>query len=113
MHELSLSLKTIDLVVAQAQQHHANRVTAITLGIGVLSCIEPEALRTGIEFASRETIVQGARLEIEMIPAIAWCESCHKEVQITSHLDGCPLCHDYRLRIETGEELMIKSIEVR
>ncbi|MEI8632302.1 hypothetical protein P4S72_10330 [Vibrio sp. PP-XX7] len=43
----------------------------MTLSIGALSCIEPESLTTGIEFASRETIAEGAQVHIEIVPAIA------------------------------------------
>ncbi|WNJ94176.1 hydrogenase maturation nickel metallochaperone HypA [Vibrio ruber] len=112
MHELSLSLKTIDLVVEHARQRQVNRITAVTLGIGVLSCIEPDALLTGLQFASRETLAEGAQFLVEMIPATAWCERCQKQVEIDTHYTGCPLCHSYQLRVETGEELKIKSIEV-
>ena len=112
MHELSLSLKTIDLVVAQISQRPPCRVTAITLGIGTLSCIEPEALLTGLQFACRDTAVEGAQIKIEMIPATARCEDCHQLVEIDSHYTGCPVCQSYQLIVETGEELKIKSIEV-
>jgi len=99
-------------VVAQAKQHAFNQVTAITLSIGALSCIEPEALTTGIQFASRDTIAEGAKLNIETVPATAWCSNCEKTVAVQSYLDGCPQCHGYQLLIETGEELKIKHIEV-
>jgi hydrogenase nickel incorporation protein HypA/HybF len=112
MHELSLSLKTIDLVVAHAQRSKCRKVTAVTLGIGRLSCIEPEALLTGLQFASRETLAEGAKFNIDMIPAIAWCKHCCQQVEIDSHYAGCPVCKTYQLVVETGEELKIKSIEV-
>ncbi|MDW6002019.1 hydrogenase maturation nickel metallochaperone HypA [Vibrio mangrovi] len=112
MHELSLSLKTIDLVVEHARRQECSRVTAVTLGIGRLSCIEPEALLTGLQFASRDTLAEGAQFKVDMIPAIAWCEHCHQQVEIDSHYTGCPVCHQYQLVVETGEELKIKSIEV-
>ncbi|CAM3723774.1 hydrogenase nickel incorporation protein HybF [Vibrio aerogenes CECT 7868] len=111
MHELSISLRTVDIVVEQAKKHHFRKVTAMTLGIGSLSCIEPEALRVGIEFASRETIAESARVQLDMIPATAWCHQCQKKTEIHSYLSSCPYCNSEQLRIETGEELKIKSIE--
>ncbi|SHO55600.1 hydrogenase maturation nickel metallochaperone HypA [Vibrio quintilis] len=111
MHELSISLKTIDIVVEQAKKHHFTKVTAMTLGIGALSCIEPEALKVGIEFASRETIAEGARVHLDMIPATAWCNQCQRKTEIHSYVATCSFCNSEQLRIETGEELKIKSIE--
>ena len=41
MHEMSLSMDTVDLVVEQATQQGFNKVTKVWLEIGVLSCVEP------------------------------------------------------------------------
>lgn len=112
MHELSISLKTIDLVVEQAQKHHYRKVTKITLSVGVLSCIEPEALRTGLEMASRETIAQDAEVVIETLPAIAVCQGCRHQFAIDNYQDSCPQCHSYQLTVQQGEELQVKHIEV-
>ena len=112
MHELSMSIKTVDIVVEQAKLHHVSKVTGLTLSIGALSCIEPDALRTGIEFASRDTVAEGAKLMIETIAASGTCLDCGTHVDIRSHMDACPKCQSYNLRIETGEELQIKNIEV-
>jgi len=112
MHELSISLQTIDLVVEQAKKHQVKKVTGITLSIGALSCIEEQALQTGIELAARETLAEGAKLIIETIAATAWCMDCQRSVSIENHLVGCPCCQGYQLMVETGEELQIKHIEV-
>lgn len=112
MHELSLSLNTVDAVVEHARQQGFRRVTKVRLAIGSLSCIESQALQTGFEFACRGTMAEGAGLEIEMIPAKAWCEDCCQSVSLQARGMCCPNCQGYRLAIETGEELKIKDIEV-
>ncbi len=112
MHELSLSIDTIDLIVNQTRTHQFNKVKAMTLSIGALSCIEPEALTTGLTFASRGTVAEGAKINIEIVPAIATCMHCHQQVAVHSHLDRCPYCHSDELRIESGEEMKVKNIEV-
>lgn len=112
MHELSISLKTIDMVVAQAQKHKVNQVTGIVLTVGALSCIEHESLRAGLEFAARETVAEGAKITIETVAATAWCAECNQSVSIAMHQDACPICQGYQLLIETGEELKVKYIEV-
>lgn len=112
MHELSLSLNTVELVVAHARKHRAERVTLVRLAIGQLSCIEPQALQTGFELACRGTLAEGAQLTIESIPARAWCQVCQQQVLLELPLRCCPNCLGYQLNLETGEELMIKEIEV-
>ncbi|MGF1874538.1 hydrogenase maturation nickel metallochaperone HypA [Photobacterium frigidiphilum] len=112
MHELSISLNTVDTVVEHAIRQGFKRITAVTLGIGTLSCIEPQALQTGFEFACRGTMADGAALEIEMISARAWCQNCQQSVILAARGICCPNCQGYQLAIETGDELMIKHIEV-
>lgn len=112
MHELSISLKTVDLVAEQAKSYNVKKVVAVTLSVGALSCIEADALMTGLEFASRETVAEGAQFNIEMVPATATCLDCNKHVDVKSHMDTCSHCSSQRLQIETGEELQVKHIEV-
>ncbi|MEC6813810.1 hydrogenase maturation nickel metallochaperone HypA [Photobacterium toruni] len=112
MHELSLSINTVDTVVDQAKKQGFKRVTSVTLAIGTLSCIEHQALATGFEFASRGTIAQDAQLKIESIAARVWCLDCLQYVEIPERGVSCPRCDSYQLKVETGEELMIKNIEV-
>ena len=112
MHELSLSINTVDTVVDQAKKQGFKRVTSVTLAIGTLSCIEPQALVTGFGFACRGTIAEGAQLNIESVAACVWCLDCQQHVHIPERGISCPRCHGYQLRVEAGEELMIKHIEV-
>ena len=112
MHELSLSINTVDTVVEQAEKQGFKRVVSVTLTIGTLSCIEPQALATGFEFACRDTIAEGAQLKIESVAARVWCLDCQQHVEIPERGVSCPRCYGYQLNVETGEELMIKHIEV-
>ncbi|MGR5298852.1 hydrogenase maturation nickel metallochaperone HypA [Vibrio mediterranei] len=112
MHELSISLKAIELVMDQAQKHQVKQITGITLSVGVLSCIELEALRVGLELASRDTIAEGALITIETVGATAWCQECEQSVSVKVHHDACPRCRGHHLLLETGEELKVKHIEV-
>lgn len=112
MHELSLCLSAMELVEQQARQHGAKRVTAVWLEIGVLSCIEEHALRFSFASAARHTLAEGCQLEIAYLAARAWCWSCSMSVQIEKHDEGCPQCGGHQLRIESGDSLRLKQLEV-
>ncbi len=51
-------------------------------------------------------------LHIVYKPAQAWCWDCSQVVEIHQHDAQCPLCHGERLRVDTGDSLIVKSIEV-
>lgn len=112
MHELSLCLSAMELVEQQARQHGAKRVTAVWLEIGALSCIEEHALRFSFASAARHTLAEGCQLRLEYLAARAWCWSCSMSVQIEKHDEGCPQCGGHQLRVESGDSLRLKQLEV-
>ncbi len=112
MHELSLCQSTVDIISQQALQHGVRRVTGVWLEVGALSCVEEGALRFGFDVACRGTVAEGSQLHIIHKAAQAWCWDCSREVEITSHEAQCPHCQGFRLRVDNGDTLQIKEIEV-
>ena len=112
MHELSLCQSAVKIIQRQAEQHDVKRVTAVWLEIGALSCVEESAVRFSFEIVCHGTVAQGCDLHIVYKPAQAWCWDCSQVVEIHQHDAQCPLCHGERLRVDTGDSLIVKSIEV-
>ncbi|MFP1455785.1 hydrogenase maturation nickel metallochaperone HypA [Escherichia coli] len=113
MHELSLCQSAVEIIQRQAeQQHDVKRVTAVWLEIGALSCVEESAVRFSFEIVCHGTVAQGCDLHIVYKPAQAWCWDCSQVVEIHQHDAQCPLCHGERLRVNIGDSLIVKSIEV-
>ena len=105
MHELALCQGVVNTLAEQARIHHFDRVTAVRLEIGALSCVSPEA----IEFCfARRTLADGAGLELVTLPSQAWCLDCDGTVAIGERHEGCPRCGGYRLRLTQGN----KDLEV-
>jgi hydrogenase nickel incorporation protein HypA/HybF len=67
MHELSI---TQSIVAICAEQAGAARVTRVTLEIGDLAAIVPDALRFCFELCAQDTVLQGAQLEIVDVPGL-------------------------------------------
>lgn len=111
MHELSLCESTLQIIEQQALEHQVNRVTAVWLEIGALSCVEESAMRFSFDLVCRGSVAEGCQLHIIHKPGKAWCWDCSKEVEVIQHGQGCPLCHGYSLRIDTGDTIQIKELE--
>ena len=111
MHELSLCESTLQIIEQQAREHQVNRITAVWLEIGALSCVEESAIRFSFDLVCRGSIADGCQLHIIHKPAKAWCWNCSKEVEVAQHGQGCPLCHGYSLRIDAGDTVQIKELE--
>jgi hydrogenase nickel incorporation protein HypA/HybF len=109
MHELSL----IQGVVEICEQHSAGRrVLEVTLEIGALSGVVPEALEFCFEAASKDTLLRGATLIIERVPATGFCRSCGIVSTMETYFDPCPCCSALVLELRSGDEMRVKDLEV-
>jgi len=113
MHELSLIRSMLDIVEDYAAKHGFERVNAIRLSFGRLSCIEPKALEFGFRIQSEGTKAEGAALEFDIHPVVVYCLDCEKEFHADHWFDACPACKGENVFLNGGtEELKIVSLDV-
>jgi len=112
MHEIAICQNILDILREQARMQNYRRVTRLRLEIGPFSGIEIEALRFGFDVVARDSLAEGAVLEIDQTEATAHCLSCGLESRIKQRFDPCPHCGSRRLKVMSGEELRIKELEV-
>ena len=109
MHELSIAQGIIEVCEQHAK---GKRVKSVSVQIGALSGVVPEALEFCYEAAVSGTLLEGSRLEIERIAATAFCECCGAVAEIERFTDSCPCCGGFPLEIRSGEEMRVKELEV-
>jgi hydrogenase nickel incorporation protein HypA/HybF len=112
MHELALCESVLDIIESEAKKQHFARVKTVWLEIGALSCVEPEAMQFCFDVVMKKTLVEGASLQINLMPGVAWCRHCQKAVPISQRFEPCPDCGHYQLSIVSGDEMRIKQLEV-
>lgn len=111
MHELGIAGEIVTAAVAEARRHHAGRVTGVKVQVGVLRGIVPESLRLFFTHASRETVAENARLEVDEEPLTIECGKCGETPAYSLTL-SCPRCGDGEVRIRGGDSLRIVSVEL-
>lgn len=109
MHELGITQNIVAIVSEYAGGAPVQRVT---LEIGQLSAIMPDAIRFCFDICCQGTVVEGATLEIIEIPGLGKCRHCGTEVALDQPFGICPSCNSVKLDIVRGEELKIKEMEV-
>lgn len=112
MHEVSIMEEAVRLAVDTAKAKGAGRVSGLRLRVGTLSGVVPEAMQFAFDVVCRGTIAEGARLEIESVPAICWCAECQVEFECADWLNECPQCHSVSGDLRRGRELEIESVEM-
>ena len=113
MHELSISNSLIEIVAELVSQAGGGKVTAVNLQIGALSCIHPSALEFCFDLVSKDTVLDGAKLNIDNIPVTIYCVQCDREFELPGIQSFCcPTCETPSAAIRRGRELDIISIEI-
>ena len=108
MHELSISQGIVESVCEAVPE---GQVLAVTVEIGKLSGVVPDAVRFCFDACARGTRVEGARLDIVDVQGQGRCGSCQRELEMEELITRCP-CGNPFLEILRGRELRIRSVEV-
>ena len=112
MHELSLMEEVRRLALQEMERHGGGRLRALTLRIGSLAGVEPEALRFAFEVVMAGSIAADARLQIERVPAVAFCDCCQGEFALDDGLWECPCCGGLSRQLRRGRELQLASLQL-
>jgi len=108
MHELGISRNIVTIVEEAAR---GRRVKRVTLDVGRLAGVMPDALTFCFDVVSRGTLLDGARLDINNIAGRWRCLDCGVEFETASLYQPCA-CGSRRGQRLAGEELKIKTMEL-
>ena len=112
MHEISLLENVREILQEHAKTQHFKQVKQITLEIGQLSCVEPEALRFGFDVVMKESLAKDAKLILATLKGLGICDKCKQPVSIETLYDPCELCGNPFVTVTQGNEMKIKDLIV-
>ncbi|MBW8793293.1 MAG: hydrogenase maturation nickel metallochaperone HypA [Streptomyces sp.] len=112
MHELSIATAIVEQADEWARADGADHVRAVTVRVGELSGVVPDALDFAFEVARDGTALAGARLVVEQVTARAWCEPCAEEFAVgMPPFFWCPHCDRPSTELRSGRELEITAVD--
>lgn len=113
MHELSIAVELVEIACNAAHEAGAERIDVVHLRLGAISGVVKDALLFSYDVATKDTLLEGSRLEIHDVPLVLYCEPCGKEVEVESvQLFCCPDCGTPSVDVRQGRELELESMEV-
>jgi len=86
-------------------------VRRITIKVGAMRQVIPEAMLFAFEVASKDSFLEGAELELVETPIMARCRRCGFQWGGEEGL-VCPDCGSANVGLLSGMELEIDSVEV-
>jgi len=120
MHELSVMTQIVESVLSEAKRRNAKKVEEVDLKIGEFTMLGDEQMRFAYEVLSRDTVLDGSKLNIGRIKGKIRCTNCgyegpvklaedtpHKMVPILE----CPKCQSPAKIIE-GIECVVRNIRM-
>jgi hydrogenase nickel incorporation protein HypA/HybF len=112
MHELSVTESILEITLRHAQQAQARRVTALHLVIGQLATIVDDSVQFYWDIIAKDTLAEGARLDFRRIPAELLCSQCGARYPLPADDLACPACRSSQVKVVSGSEFYLDSIEV-
>jgi len=112
MHEMSIAQSILKIVLPQAERNGATKVKTIRIRAGELRGIVQEQLSFLFEFVAKDTIAEGAVLDIERVPIVSVCNGCKHEFAVKEYQFVCPECESKDVDTIQGMELAVKEIEI-
>jgi hydrogenase nickel incorporation protein HypA/HybF len=116
MHELPVTKSIFQIVLKHAKMGDVKKVISVNLEIGALSDLQTEWVQRYFDRLSRDTVVEGAKLKINRVPAVFRCNRCQQSFEINSLLEedlSCERCHSREVTLVTGREYHVKNMEVQ
>lgn len=108
MHEMGITRNIVSIVSEHAK---GARVKRVSLEIGKLSAVLPDAIRFCFDVCSRGTELENANLEIIEIAGRKRCQDCQMITETHEVFGPCE-CGSWNTMPIAGEELLVKDMEL-
>ncbi len=112
MHEIGLLRQLVRTVTAFTEENHISAVAEVTVDCGELSLVIPEYLQELYPVATKGSMLEGTRLNINVIPGLAECEACDEIFNVIEYKGFCPNCGSFEKTVLSGKDFSIKEIVV-
>ena len=100
MHELGVTFYVVRDVKKVAEENNVKKIDYVTLEIGEVSGVIHEA------------VTEHAKIYIETLEAITYCEDCKGQYRTIDYGKKCPYCHSEHTYLLKGNEFNIKEIGI-
>jgi hydrogenase nickel incorporation protein HypA/HybF len=112
VHEFAIAESLIKIATEQAAKNGAAGIFSVRVKVGKMTSVVPEALHFAFDTLSKGTLLEGAKLVIDEVPLTVSCAKCGKSSELDEPAFQCPHCSATDLKIVTGRELHVDSMEI-
>ncbi len=112
MHELSLAGSMVGELLDYIDKNDVKKVFSISIVIGKFSGVEKEPFEFAFPIAAEGTLLETAKLNIEVQKGVILCNDCGTKTTLEIPLMRCSSCSSKSVKLINGKEFTIKSMEI-
>lgn len=109
MHELSVTQSLLQLALSHAD---GGRITDLYVVIGPLSSMVDDSVQFYWDMISEGTAAAQSQLHFKRTISEMQCEECQQRYALAGDDFTCPKCGSAQVRVVSGDEFYLESIEV-
>lgn len=112
MHEIGVVRSVVQTVTEFAKENDVDRICEIVLDIGELSLVVPKYVEEIYPVVVEGTILENAKLVINVVPGMAECDECNELFNVIEHEGYCPNCGSFEKTILSGRDFTIREVHI-
>ncbi len=112
MNEFALARSMNNTILDLCNNMGFTRVRKILLKVGVVKDVNPELMVSAFAMLAKGKVTEGALLAIMFVPLTLNCYDCGNRGYRDDNKLKCPKCGSQNVKLITGLEFSIESIEV-
>ncbi|RPJ22553.1 MAG: hydrogenase maturation nickel metallochaperone HypA [Chloroflexi bacterium] len=109
MHEFSLTQNLLEIALKNA---HSKQIVRVNLLIGPFSDEREESIQFYWRDLAKGTLGEGAQLNFQHVKAEMKCLACGGTFNLEDDQSLCVYCQSDRLRLLSGDDVRLESIDV-
>lgn len=109
MHEFSLTQNLLEIALKHAD---SRQIKHVNLLIGEFSDEHEDAIQFHWDSLAEGTLAQGAQLHFQRTNAEMTCLACKMVFHPDDEISACPACGSRYLKLLSGDDVRLESIDV-
>ena len=112
MHEIGIVRQMLRTVTDFAAEEGIDDIREVIVDCGELSLVVPEYLEEIYPTVVPGSILDHAKLTINLVPGMAECNECDEIFNVIEYKGYCPSCGSFDKTVLSGQDFSIREIVV-
>ena len=111
MHEGHFTEQIAESIIAQMKAYPGKQIKSVTVRVGEVYHLLPDAMRMHFELVTHGTALQGVELKIKEEAMLVECLKCRRQGPVEDHhVLMCPYCHSRAVEVVSGDQINIEEV---